>query len=162
MSTSPRKALEQIGANLQKQYERWQPRARYKPLLDPTVEDVKKLCTSLRRNAKVNMSMCYGKSCSCSLLFYCSLSVCCFITMVMAFPSQPLMERSGFLIRYCLYWYSYSDNHGDILHKTKCWKFHNLQEGNSFFHFHNLNSQKGNSFVLSSHLLLRILLEDVV
>lgn len=53
MSTSPRKALEQIGANLQKQYERWQPRARYKPLLDPTVEDVKKLCMSLRRNAKV-------------------------------------------------------------------------------------------------------------
>lgn len=53
MSTSPRKALEQIGANLQKQYERWQPRARYKPLLDPTVEDVKKLCISLRRNAKV-------------------------------------------------------------------------------------------------------------
>ncbi|XP_065898474.1 regulatory-associated protein of mTOR-like [Dysidea avara] len=52
MSTSPRKALEQIGANLQKQYERWQPRARYKPLLDPTVDDVKKLCTSLRRNAK--------------------------------------------------------------------------------------------------------------
>ena len=52
-STSPRKALEQIGANLQKQYERWQPRARYKPLLDPTVEDVKKLCISLRRNAKV-------------------------------------------------------------------------------------------------------------
>jgi len=53
MSTTPRKALEQIGANLQRQYERWQPRARYKPLLDPTVEDVKKLCMSLRRNAKV-------------------------------------------------------------------------------------------------------------
>ncbi|PSN48417.1 Regulatory-associated protein of mTOR [Blattella germanica] len=35
-----------------KQYERWQPRARYKQSLDPTVEEVKKLCTSLRRNAK--------------------------------------------------------------------------------------------------------------
>uniref|UniRef100_A0A0A9WPK3 Regulatory-associated protein of mTOR n=2 Tax=Lygus hesperus TaxID=30085 RepID=A0A0A9WPK3_LYGHE len=46
------KALEAIGANLQKQYERWQPRARYKQTLDPTVEEVKKLCTSLRRNAK--------------------------------------------------------------------------------------------------------------
>ncbi|XP_063240592.1 LOW QUALITY PROTEIN: regulatory-associated protein of mTOR [Bacillus rossius redtenbacheri] len=52
LSMSPQKALEQIGEVLQKQYERWQPRARYKLNLDPTVEDVKKLCTSLRRNAK--------------------------------------------------------------------------------------------------------------
>jgi hypothetical protein len=53
LSLSPQKALETIGASLQKQYERWQPRARYKQSLDPTVEEVKKLCTSLRRNAKV-------------------------------------------------------------------------------------------------------------
>ncbi|XP_078609645.1 regulatory-associated protein of mTOR-like isoform X2 [Branchiostoma floridae x Branchiostoma japonicum] len=52
LSMSPQKALEAIGANLQKQYERWQPRARYKQSLDPTVEEVKKLCSSLRRNAK--------------------------------------------------------------------------------------------------------------
>lgn len=52
LSVSPQKALETIGSNLQKQYERWQPRARYKQSLDPTVEEVKKLCTSLRRNAK--------------------------------------------------------------------------------------------------------------
>jgi regulator-associated protein of mTOR len=32
---------------------RAQPRARYKQSLDPTVEDVKKLCDSLRRSAKV-------------------------------------------------------------------------------------------------------------
>lgn len=51
-AVSQQKALELIGTNLQKQYERWQPRARYKQSLDPTVEDVKKLCTSLRRNAK--------------------------------------------------------------------------------------------------------------
>lgn len=51
-SMSPQKALELIGSNLQKQYERWQPRARYKQTLDPTVDDVKKLCVSLRRNAK--------------------------------------------------------------------------------------------------------------
>ncbi|XP_026286315.1 regulatory-associated protein of mTOR isoform X3 [Frankliniella occidentalis] len=51
-SFSPAKALETIGANMQKQYERWQPRARYKQSLDPTAEEVKKLCTSLRRNAK--------------------------------------------------------------------------------------------------------------
>ncbi len=41
------------GKNLQAQYERWQPRAKYKMHLDPTVEDVKKLCLSCRRNAKV-------------------------------------------------------------------------------------------------------------
>lgn len=46
------KALELIGKNLQAQYERWQPKARYKQSLDPNVESVKKLCTSLRRNAK--------------------------------------------------------------------------------------------------------------
>lgn len=54
LAQSQQKALEAIGGNLQKQYERWQPRARYKQTLDPTVEEVKKLCTSLRRNAKVN------------------------------------------------------------------------------------------------------------
>ena len=46
------KAIEVIGATVQKQYECWQPRARYKPLLDPTVDEVRKLCISLRRNAK--------------------------------------------------------------------------------------------------------------
>ncbi|KAK4468174.1 hypothetical protein MN116_008095 [Schistosoma mekongi] len=45
-------ALGTIGKNLQAQYERWQPRARYKQCLDPTLDDVKKLCLSLRRNAK--------------------------------------------------------------------------------------------------------------
>lgn len=51
-STPPNKAIEAIGNSLQKAYERWQPRARYKQSLDPTVEEVKKLCMSLRRNAK--------------------------------------------------------------------------------------------------------------
>lgn len=51
-SVAPQKALELIGSSLQKQYERWQPKARYKQSLDPTVDDVKKLCISLRRNAK--------------------------------------------------------------------------------------------------------------
>lgn len=46
------KALDSIGKNLQLQYERWHPKARYKPCLDPTSEDVKKLCLSLRRSAK--------------------------------------------------------------------------------------------------------------
>ncbi|KAG2387137.1 hypothetical protein C9374_002172 [Naegleria lovaniensis] len=48
----PQKALEGIGANLKMQYERWQPRARYKQCLDPTVEDVKKTCVQLRKSAK--------------------------------------------------------------------------------------------------------------
>jgi regulatory associated protein of mTOR len=74
-SMTPAKALEQIGKNLEAQYQRWQvmqtmllcinhysydyghslslqPRAKYKQSLDPTVEDVKKLCDSLRRSAK--------------------------------------------------------------------------------------------------------------
>jgi regulator-associated protein of mTOR len=53
--TAPKRTLELIGAELQKQYERWQPRARYKQCLDPTMEDVNKLCVSLRRSARVNI-----------------------------------------------------------------------------------------------------------
>lgn len=51
-SMAPQKALETIGKSLNIQYERWQPRARYKIQLDPTVEEVKKLCTSCRKYAK--------------------------------------------------------------------------------------------------------------
>ncbi|TMW63135.1 hypothetical protein Poli38472_002076 [Pythium oligandrum] len=46
------KALETIGKTLQSQYERWQPRARYRQSLDPTVDEVKQLSVSLRRHAK--------------------------------------------------------------------------------------------------------------
>ncbi|KAI8835270.1 raptor N-terminal caspase like domain-containing protein [Chytriomyces cf. hyalinus JEL632] len=52
LSLPPQKALETIGKNLQQQYEVWQPRARYKSLLDPSVEETKKACLSLRKNAK--------------------------------------------------------------------------------------------------------------
>jgi regulator-associated protein of mTOR len=48
----PSKALAAVGENLQLQYERWQKRAHYKLLLDPTLEDVKKLCVSLRKSAR--------------------------------------------------------------------------------------------------------------
>lgn len=41
------------GKNLQAQYERWQPRAKYKTHLDPTVDDVKKLAISCRKSARV-------------------------------------------------------------------------------------------------------------
>lgn len=50
--TLPTKAAETIATKLIKQYERWQPRARYKHSTDPTIEDVKKLCNSLRRTSK--------------------------------------------------------------------------------------------------------------
>eukprot|EP01119_Soliformovum_irregulare_P024456 TRINITY_DN876_c0_g1_i1.p1 TRINITY_DN876_c0_g1~~TRINITY_DN876_c0_g1_i1.p1 ORF type:complete len:1236 (+),score=415.18 TRINITY_DN876_c0_g1_i1:59-3766(+) len=46
------KGLETVGKALQAQYERWQSKARYRMSLDPTVDDVKKLCLGLRRNAK--------------------------------------------------------------------------------------------------------------
>lgn len=44
-----------IAKALQQQYERWQPRAKYKSHADPTVDDVKKLCREARRQAKVHM-----------------------------------------------------------------------------------------------------------
>ncbi|GFP83213.1 regulatory-associated protein of tor 1 [Phtheirospermum japonicum] len=51
-SMAPQKALETIGRTLNQQYERWQPKARYKFSLDPTVDEVKKLCTTCRKYAK--------------------------------------------------------------------------------------------------------------
>ncbi|PHT38257.1 Regulatory-associated protein of TOR 1 [Capsicum baccatum] len=50
-SMAPQKALETIGRTLNQQYERWQPRAKYKISLDPTVDEVKKLCTTCRKYA---------------------------------------------------------------------------------------------------------------
>lgn len=51
-SMPAQKAIETIGKTLQSQYERWQPRARYRQSLDPTVEETKQLCVSMRRLAK--------------------------------------------------------------------------------------------------------------
>ncbi|KAG8093493.1 hypothetical protein GUJ93_ZPchr0012g21870 [Zizania palustris] len=51
-SMAPPKALETIGKTLHSQYERWQPKAHYKPQLDPTVEEVKKLCNTCRKFAR--------------------------------------------------------------------------------------------------------------
>lgn len=47
-----KKAIESIGKNLQSQYENLTLRTRYKLSLDPSVEDVKRFCNTLRRNAK--------------------------------------------------------------------------------------------------------------
>ncbi|KAI2639373.1 raptor N-terminal caspase like domain-containing protein [Xylaria nigripes] len=46
------KSLETIGKSLQAQYENISVRTRYKQYLDPSVEETKKFCMSLRRNAK--------------------------------------------------------------------------------------------------------------
>ncbi|KAK4659949.1 Target of rapamycin complex 1 subunit kog1 [Podospora pseudocomata] len=46
------KALENIGKALQTQYESIAFRTRYKQYLDPSIEETKKFCVSLRRNAK--------------------------------------------------------------------------------------------------------------
>ncbi|CCF56457.1 hypothetical protein KAFR_0B01580 [Kazachstania africana CBS 2517] len=47
-----KKAIEQIGKNLQSQYETLSLRTRYKQSLDPCVEDVKRFCNSLRRTSR--------------------------------------------------------------------------------------------------------------
>ncbi|KAL9578380.1 MAG: hypothetical protein Q9203_007117 [Teloschistes exilis] len=46
------KTMEQIGKKLQEQYEGLSIRVRYKQYLDPSVEETKKYCVNLRRNAK--------------------------------------------------------------------------------------------------------------
>lgn len=48
----PKRAIEQIGKNLQAQYELLSTRTKYKQSLDPNVEDAKRFCMSLRRSAR--------------------------------------------------------------------------------------------------------------
>lgn len=48
-STTP---MNQIGKNLQTQYEQLSMRTRYKLCLDPTVDETKKYCSTLRKNAR--------------------------------------------------------------------------------------------------------------
>lgn len=53
-STFPiaQRASEAIGAKLQANYESMQPKAKYKLLIDPSVDDIKKQFTSLRKHSK--------------------------------------------------------------------------------------------------------------
>lgn len=53
-ATAKDKAMEQIGKNLQTQFESLAatPKTRYKQFLDPPVEDAKKFCTAARKSAK--------------------------------------------------------------------------------------------------------------
>ncbi|CAN6650481.1 target of rapamycin complex 1 subunit Kog1p [Trichomonascus vanleenenianus] len=50
--SDPKKAIEQIGKNLQAQYEVLSTRTKYKQSLDPNVEDMKRFCMNLRRSAR--------------------------------------------------------------------------------------------------------------
>ncbi|VUZ46587.1 unnamed protein product, partial [Hymenolepis diminuta] len=46
------RVVEMIGKNLQSQYERWQPKGCYRQCLDPNLDEVKKICVNMRRNAR--------------------------------------------------------------------------------------------------------------
>jgi len=46
------KALEAIGSNLQHQFEGLSPKIQYKPILDPSFEDLRRFCMTLRKQAK--------------------------------------------------------------------------------------------------------------
>jgi len=49
---SSHKALESIGSNLQHQFESLSLKISYKPILDPSLEDLRRFCQTLRRQAK--------------------------------------------------------------------------------------------------------------
>eukprot|EP00040_Diaphanoeca_grandis_P032726 m.199067 g.199067 ORF g.199067 m.199067 type:complete len:1326 (+) comp32720_c0_seq1:176-4153(+) len=51
-NVEPTKATETIGARLTEQYKRWQPKIKCKHALDPTFDEVRRMCSSLRRRAK--------------------------------------------------------------------------------------------------------------
>ncbi|WVQ80682.1 hypothetical protein IAT38_002787 [Cryptococcus sp. DSM 104549] len=46
------KALDAIGRNLQQQFETLNPKVKYRPHLDPTIEDAKRQCMSMRNSTK--------------------------------------------------------------------------------------------------------------
>lgn len=48
----PKKSIDQIGKQLQSQYELLSTRTKYKQSLDPNVEDIKKFCQNLRKSAR--------------------------------------------------------------------------------------------------------------
>jgi regulator-associated protein of mTOR len=49
---SKQKGLEFIGNALQQQYEKWQAKAKYKQCLDPTSDELRKVCINLRKNSR--------------------------------------------------------------------------------------------------------------
>ena len=53
------KALEVIGTNLQHQFEGLSPKLSYKPILDPSYEDLRRFCATLRKQAKEDTVLFY-------------------------------------------------------------------------------------------------------
>ncbi|CAD6574714.1 MAG: hypothetical protein TREMPRED_001211 [Tremellales sp. Tagirdzhanova-0007] len=53
------KAIEAIGRNLQQQFETLNPKVKYQSFLDPSVEETKKRCVSLRRSAREERTVFY-------------------------------------------------------------------------------------------------------
>ncbi|EMD32619.1 hypothetical protein CERSUDRAFT_87930 [Gelatoporia subvermispora B] len=53
------KALEIIGTNLQHQFEGLNPKIPYKPILDPSYEDLRRFCQTLRKQAKEDAVLFY-------------------------------------------------------------------------------------------------------
>lgn len=53
------KALEAIGTNLQQQFEGLSTKIPYKPVLDPSYEDLRRYCMTLRKQAKEDMAVLY-------------------------------------------------------------------------------------------------------
>lgn len=51
-SGTKQKGLDAIGNALQGQYEKWQQKAKFKQCLDPTSEELRKMCMGLRKTAK--------------------------------------------------------------------------------------------------------------
>lgn len=53
-SGQKQKGLEYIGNALQQQYEKWQSKAKYKLCLDPTSEDLRRVCMNLRKGSRTD------------------------------------------------------------------------------------------------------------
>ena len=51
-TSEPAKVIDQIGQRMADQYKKWQPKLKCKQALDPTLDDVKRICCSMRRRAK--------------------------------------------------------------------------------------------------------------
>ena len=65
LSMQPQKALDAIGKALQAQYERWQPRAKYKLQLDPTVEDVRSSASRAGETPRTSACCCTTTGTAC-------------------------------------------------------------------------------------------------
>lgn len=52
INVSKQKGLEIIGSTLQQQYEKLQSKSKYKQCLDPTSEDLRRVCCNLRKQAR--------------------------------------------------------------------------------------------------------------